>query len=236
MLRRLAAPALVLLALLAAAPAASAADSHAPRGARADWLPMTEWVMSSWLPYDEARLHRLLGTDREEVRAWLDDRRSLGALARQHGAGSVRALAHRLVATRGVPAGQRRVLEARARDTLTQPHLARHVLFHVFHASALAAAAPRVFGTSAARYRTLRNAGRSPLSIAAEGGRSRAELRSALDAFFAGRARRAVATRSTSAAQAAHLLAVERAGLDAYVVRSYRTPAQQQAFVCRLPA
>ena len=51
---RLLLPALIALLLLPAA-GAHAADSHAPHGARLDWLPSDEWVMSGWLPYDEAR-------------------------------------------------------------------------------------------------------------------------------------------------------------------------------------
>lgn len=46
-------PLLVLL-LLAAPASANGADSHAPHGARLDWLPTDTWVMSGWLPYDES--------------------------------------------------------------------------------------------------------------------------------------------------------------------------------------
>jgi hypothetical protein len=73
---------LALTALLIVPAAAQAADSHAPHGARLDWLPSDEWVMSAWLPYDEARLHALLHTDRAQVDAWLDDHRTLGQLRR----------------------------------------------------------------------------------------------------------------------------------------------------------
>src|SRR3954467_13398910 len=113
--------ALILAALLALLLpiTARAADSHAPKGARGDWLPRDEWVMSSWLPYDEARLYALLDTDRAEVDAWLDDHRSLGALAHRHGVRSLRSLSERLVATRHVSPARRRVLRARALDTLT---------------------------------------------------------------------------------------------------------------------
>src|SRR3954471_197210 len=101
------------LGVLAAAPAAaSATDSHAPRGARGDWLPADEWVMSQWLAYDEASPHHLLRphraqlapglrTARAELAAWLDDRRTLGQLARRRGFRSMPALAARLVAARG---------------------------------------------------------------------------------------------------------------------------------------
>src|SRR3954471_17585461 len=86
------------LALLTAVPAgAGAADTHAPRGARLDWLPTDEWVMSGWLPFDEARLDAVVGTDHDELARWLDDHRTLAQLARRHGVDrSVTALAHTL--------------------------------------------------------------------------------------------------------------------------------------------
>src|SRR3954467_14489950 len=99
-------PLLALLAalVLGAVPAAAhAADSHAPHGARGDWLPADEWVMSQWLPYDEATLDHLLHTNRDELASWLDDHRTLGALARKRGFRSQRAHAERLRAPRGGP-------------------------------------------------------------------------------------------------------------------------------------
>src|SRR3954454_13597351 len=95
----------IVLALLAAvllpAGVAGAADSHAPKGARLDWLPSDEWVMSAWLPFDEARLDVVVGTDHAELVTWLDDHRTLLALARKHGVrGSTAQLAHALVAPR----------------------------------------------------------------------------------------------------------------------------------------
>jgi hypothetical protein len=234
-LRLLTAVLAVLAGALTAAPA-HATDSHAPAGARADWLPSAEWVMSSWLPYDETRLDALLRTDRAELSHWLDDRRSLGDLARRRGWRDLDRLAGALVAPRRgqVSAATFRALRRHARDTLTQPHLARHVLFHVFHTSALVTAAPRVFGMSPARFRTLRDTGMSPQRIAARGTLPAADLRVRLDAFFVGRARRAVATRATSGAQAAHLLDLQRADLARFVRSTYRTPAQQARFACQI--
>jgi hypothetical protein len=69
--------------------------SRASRRARLDWLPSSEWVMSSWLPYDEARLYN-------------------------------------------------------------------HVIFHVFHAPAIADNAKTVFGLRPATFRHLRDSGLSP--------------------------------------------------------------------------
>src|SRR3954468_10844287 len=146
-------PLLALLAalVLAAVPAtAHATDSHAPHGARGDWLPTDGWVMSQWLPYDEATLDHVLHTDRDELASWLDDHRTLGALARKRGFRSQRTLAKRLVAARGghMSPGLRRTPEPPSLAPLTQAPLARHVLFHIYHSPAIATAAPRVFGMS----------------------------------------------------------------------------------------
>src|SRR4051794_18636301 len=135
-------PLLALLAalVLAAVPAtAHATDSHAPNGARGDWLPAEEWVMSQWLPYDEATLDHLLRTDRDELASWLDDQRTLGALARKRGFRSQRALAKRLVAARGghMSPAPRRTLERRALDTPTPAPPAPPLLFHIYHSPAI---------------------------------------------------------------------------------------------------
>jgi hypothetical protein len=230
------------LAVLAAVPGpASATDTHAPHGARGDWLPADEWVMSQWLPYDEATLDHLLHTNRDELATWLDDRHTLGQLARRRGLRSQRALARRLVAARGghLSPARRRTLERRALDTLTQAHLARHVLFHIYHSPAIASAARRVFGMSPARYRTLRDTGLSPRRIAAAGGRSPAQLRAALLALFRERGARAVRIGAMSARQARTLYAEQAGTVDAFIARPYRTTNQQRdyaALVCHLPA
>src|SRR6476646_10224678 len=105
---------------IAPAAAALAADSHAPAGARGDWLPRSEWVMSSWLPFDEARLDALLHTNRSELKTWLDDSRSLGQLAAKRGLHDQRALAGALVAPRlrTTSPAMRRTLRSRALDML----------------------------------------------------------------------------------------------------------------------
>jgi hypothetical protein len=233
---------LLILVVLAAVPvAAHATDSHAPKDARGDWLPAHEWVMSQWLPYDEVTLDHLLHTNRDELATWLDDRRTLGQLARKRGFRSQRALAERLVAARGghMSPALRRTLERRALDTLTQAHLARHVLFHIYHTPALTTAAQRVFGVSPARYRQLRNSGLSPRRIAAAGHRSEAQLRASLLALFADRGRRAVLVGAMSARQARTLLAEQKGTVDAFMRRPYRTTNQQRDYatlVCHLPA
>src|SRR4051794_19752150 len=237
-------PLLALLAalVLAAVPAtAHATDSHAPHGARGDWLPAEEWVMSQWLPYDEATLDHLLRTDRDELASWLDDQRTLGQLARKRGFRSQRALAKRLVAARGghMSPALRRTLERRALDTLTQAHLPPHVLFHIYHSPVVATAAHRLFGVSAARYKQLRNRGLSPRRIAAAGGRAQAQLRASLLALFAERGDRAVRIGAMSRRQARTLVAEQRGTVDAFMIRPYRTTNQQRDYatlVCHLPA
>ena len=52
-------------------------------------------------------------------------------------------------------AQMRPVLEQRARDMLTQAHLSRHVVFHVFHTPAIPRHAPAIFGMSPSRFRAL---------------------------------------------------------------------------------
>lgn len=225
------------LAVLALAPtaAAQAADSHAPKGARLDWLPTDEWVMSSWLPYDEQRLYATIDTTRDDLRIWLDDHRSLGQLARDHGwTGSTRSLALKLVEPRfaSVSKAMRHTLVQRATDTLTQPHLARHVLFHVFHTPAVATHAPSIFGVSAATFRKLRNSGMSPVRIGARGGHSATLVRSRLGSVLQARGRHAVAAGAVSPLQAKNLWAEQSADLAAYVNRSFRTSEQQIDFIC----
>ena len=229
---------LALTVLLACAPSvAQAADSHAPQGARADWLPRSEWVMSSWAPFDEARLYSLLGTDRAEVAAWLDDRRTLGQLAARHGHRDQRALAEKLVAPRlrTASVAMRATLRQRSRDMLSQAHLARHVLFHVYHTPAIPRHAQEVFGLSPQRYRAMRDSGTSPMLIAARGGRTLAAATEALRTILAKRDDQGIRSGAMSSRQAAALFAEQQAGLDAYMVRRYRTTAQQAAFACRLP-
>jgi hypothetical protein len=231
---------LVLLAfvlLAAAVPGtASAADSHAPKGARLDWLPSDEWVMSGWLPFDEARLDAVVKTDHAELTTWLDDHRTLEQLAHEHGVqGSAATLARRLLAPRlaQVRPAMRPVLQRRAQDVLTQAHLSRHVIFHVFHTPAIPHAAKGIFGMSPTRFRRLRDGGRSPVAIGAVGHRSAAHVKGALWALLRQRAAHGVSLGATSRAQADARLAEQHHQLYLYVNRTFRTPDQQVAFLCR---
>jgi hypothetical protein len=228
----------LLAAVLAALPVtgAGAADTHAPKGARLDWLPTDEWVMSAWLPFDEARLDTVVKTDHDELVTWLNDRRTLLQLAHKHGVpGTTAQIAHRLVAPRlaHVPRAMRSVLERRARDMLTQAHLSRHVIFHVFHTPAIPRTARAVFGMTPARFRALRDSGLSPVRIGAKGGRSAAHVRGALWSLLVARANRGVRLGAMSRAEADHLLAEQKDQLALYAGRAFRTPEQQVAFLCR---
>jgi len=171
-------------------------DSHAPRNAPPHWIPWEPWVLYHWLPYDERRLQTLLRADRQELWAWLrDDRRTLAGLARRRGHHSLRRLARRLVAPRlaHVRPGLRRVLVRRALRTLTQGHLAQHILFHSLHQEAGPEAAPRIFGVpDAEAFRALRRLDLSPLRIGRMHGRTRAQMQRGLVAALRGRIREGI--------------------------------------------
>lgn len=223
-------------AVLALSPPAFATDSHAPKGARPDWLPNSEWVMSSWLPYDETRLDALLQTNRTELSHWLDDRRSLAALGQRRGWPSAKALSRELLRPRAgtVSAAVMRRLQRRTLATLTQPHLARHVFFHIFHTPAIANDAPALLDMTPAQFRALRATGASPLRMASIAGRSPDLLTGELDALLVARARRAIATGASTADQAGRLLQLQREALPEFLAHTYRTPQEQFTFACSL--
>ncbi|MEA2480138.1 MAG: hypothetical protein QOJ07_2060 [Thermoleophilaceae bacterium] len=169
---------LVALAAVAAAPA-HAHDSESPPGAPHNWLPREPWVMEHWLPYDESRLEALLHTDTPGLLHWLaNDHHTLRQLARKRGV-DPRTLAARLVAPRrgDVSPATYRVLLSRAGRTLTQGHLAQHVLFHAFHGPDVKHDAEHVFGVSRTRFVALRQRGLSPVQIAAKGHRTEHSVR-----------------------------------------------------------
>ena len=225
---------LALTGLLIVPAAAQAADSHAPHGARLDWLPSDEWVMSGWLPPAAARLPARVHPDRAAVDAWLDDHRTLGQLAHKRGWSSQRRLAHALVAPRlkSVRPAMRPVLERRALETLTQGHLSNHVIFHVFHTPAIADHARTIFGLRPATFRHLRDSGLSPATIAQRGGRTRAGAQARIANVLKARGRRAVSLGAMSRAQAKALYAEQMAALPAFMAHTYRTPSQQVSFLC----
>ena len=164
---------------LAAAPA-TAQDSEAPPGAEKHWLPDEEWVNLLWLPYDEQRLYDLLGKSRGEVFRWvrIDAHHTLAQLGRRRGLSADR-LARALVAPRrkAVSRATHRMLVRAARRTLTQGHLAQHLLFHALHQTAIPERATNIFGPRRQLdYLRLRRAEVSPIQIGDLFGRSRVEL------------------------------------------------------------
>ena len=200
---------MVLLLLAAAAPARGQ-DSEAPEDAAPYWLPNEPWVMEHWLPYDERRLHALLRTSRAELWRYLrNDRRTLAAFGSRRG-WETEALARALVAPRRgtVTARQFAELRDRALRTLTQGHLAQHMLFHSLHQQTLPLSARRVFGvrdhTELAR---LRRAQLSPLHIAALNGRGPGATERAATEALRATARRGVRVRAVTARQAELVLA-----------------------------
>lgn len=73
------------------------------------------------------------------------------------------------------------------------------------------------------------------MRIAARGGLTLGASREALRLILAKRDDQGVRSGAMSTRQARALFAEQEAGIDTYMRRHYRTPAQQVAFVCRLP-
>ena len=249
MARRLVALVLALGVSLAVAAPAAAQDSEAPPGASPRWLPCEDWVMYHWVPFEERRLFALLGVGRPVVLRWMRDDRhhTLAGLARRRGR-DPRRVADELVAPwrGGVSPGHEAELRRRAWRTLTQGHLAQHLLFHTFHHPAVAVRARALFGLPALDYQRERLLGRSPAAIGAAHGRSRREVaRSALAVLRASGAE-GVARRWIPRAQARAQLRRQRAGLSHWLGSSIskpgfrgarrgpRTVRPRAALLCRL--
>ena len=150
-------------------------DSEAPLKAPAHWLPPEDWVYNHWLPYDEGRLHALLGVTRGQIwRQLRDDRHNLAQLAAAHGWPDAGKLAAALVAPRAdrVTPAVLATLRSRAERTLTQGHLSQHLFFHSLHQFAIPSEAPAIFGVTDAAFRQLRRGEQSPLEIGRLHGRS----------------------------------------------------------------
>ncbi len=169
-----------------AVPVAVAHDSLSPAGAPHTWLPDEDWVMRHWLPFDERTLSARLGLRDRELEAYLyNDHRALADLARARGI-LVASLRDELVGRwRSLVDEQRYlVLRDRTERVLTQPHLAQHVFFHIFH-SGLMSSHPEVhFGMPGHGVNHLRVEGLTPLEVAARGGVSPEVLRAGLVRFF----------------------------------------------------
>lgn len=217
----------VTISIGATALPTAARDSHAPSGASSNWLPCDAWVMFHWLPYSEHRLYTLLGTDQDHIRQWLrdDDHHTLGQLFARRGVGVRRAAAHLLEPVRRrVSAARFAELRKRAVDTLTQGHLAQHVLFHYYHQPVVAVHAKRLFGVSPIEYRRLRLRGKSPAEIAIAHGRSPRQAKLGALALMRWAAAKGARERSTPAAQARRVLAIQRHGIEHWLQSKIRKP------------
>jgi hypothetical protein len=208
-MRRLLALAACTLAVLLAGPAAHAQDSDAPPGALPHWIPTEDWVYEHWLPYDETRLYRVLRTDRGRIWRHLRDdaAHDLAQLARRRGLTAAE-LADRLVAPRraAVDAGTFARLRSRALRTITQGHLAQHILFHSLHQRTLVDRARWIFGVSGRRLADLRVDELSPLEIARLSGRSAVAVRGRAARALRATAARGVRGGALTRAQAERLL------------------------------
>ncbi len=195
---------------LPAKPQSASLDSEAPNGAPPHWLPNERWVMQHWLPYDERRLHALLGVKRGDVWRWLrDDTRSLADLARTRGKDPEELAAALVEPWRGRLREPHRLamLQRRALRTLTQGHLAQHIFFHSLHQNAIPDHAPAIFGvTSREEFQALRRAELSPVQICRLNGLSRSHAEREAVATLRAELRRGVEGQAIPAGQARLLL------------------------------
>jgi hypothetical protein len=176
-MRRVALAAATAALALGWAEPARAQDPEAPDGAPKHWLANEDWINYLWLPYEEARLYKLIGQSRGDVFRWVRDEHTIAELAKRHG-WEPRALAEALVAPRRgeVSAAKLRELADRAERTLTQGHLGQHILFHALHQTAVPEHATVIFGTrDRQEFLQLRRAELSPLQICELNGRTRVE-------------------------------------------------------------
>ncbi|HEX2086097.1 MAG TPA: hypothetical protein VHF89_10475 [Solirubrobacteraceae bacterium] len=212
---------LAVLCLLAAASPAGAAerpDSDAPPGAPPAWLPAEEWVMERWLPFEEARLHEVLGVDRTEAYFFLrDGDRTLHDLARLRGV-PVEGLGERLLAPRRAHVGAAlwRVLRARTERVLTQGHLAEHMLGHVFHHWAIWRDPARSFGVARARYEAIEHL--APVEVARRGGLTAARFRRRVLALLAATRAEGVASGALPPAEARAMRSMLAGAIDRWLV------------------
>ena len=199
--------AIAAASLLLATPA-YAQDPEAPKGAPKHWLANEDWINYLWLPYEEARLYKLIGHSRGEVFRWVRDEKTMAELARKSG-WEPRALAEALVEPQKghVSAAKLRELADRAERTLTQGHLGQHILFHALHQTAVPEKATVIFGTrDRDEFLKMRRAELSPLQICELNGKSRVEAQKGVSDALREAAARGVRDGSLPAAQAEVML------------------------------
>ena len=181
-------------------------DSDAPPGAAPHWLPHDMWVHLHWVPYDEARLQRLLRTSRTGLWQWLrHDVQTLAELGAKKGYASPRKLADALVAPRAkdVSPAMLRELRARTLRVLVQGHLSQHLIFHSLHQEAGPHAAAELFGVrDTEAFQRLRRLDLSPLRIGRTHGRTRQQMQRGLESELRMAAQHGVHGGDTSPRQA----------------------------------
>jgi hypothetical protein len=220
-------------------------DSDAPPGALPTWLPTDGWVRERWLPFDSARLSRILGLKRPAIHGYLvDGDRTLLDLARERGV-PTHNLATRLVAPRRAKVSRKayRRLLARTRQMMDQGHLAEHMIGHRWHHRAITVNAPEIVGTSTKRYVRLRGRGMSPVQIGETAGRTPVMVRASMLRVLDRAGRKGVSSRSLSPAEAAVLSKIHHKHIDDFIFKSRKSPKGQTysarsasaALVCDLP-
>jgi hypothetical protein len=175
------------------------ADPDAPPGAPASWLPNERWVMEHWLPYVERDLHRILGTDRNDVQAALR-RGPLALLVEEKGLDLDEVIRELMrPARRQYPRNVKELTE-RARRTFTQPHLMQHMLFHPFHGPIQGFIQKRI-GLPWSELHALRRQGMTLLEIAERQGIPRRRALRIFRKRLRWTARQAIRTRSSPRAE-----------------------------------
>ena len=201
------------------APQAGAHDSLAPPGAPHTWLPGEDWVMRHWVPLDERALTTRLGLRARDLEAYLyNDHHALSDLVRARGLDPAR-LRDELVAPWRPLVGTMHleVLRDRTERMLTQPHLAQHVLFHVFHGGMLAHDPLGTFGLPAATVGQMRLDGLTPVEVAARGGVDAASVHADLLHHFRHERDEGVRRRAVWPDQARRMLARQTARLACWL-------------------
>jgi hypothetical protein len=219
------------LAVLLLAPSPQAADTEAPPGAGKNWLPNEDWVVRHWIPFEERTLYRELRVRKHEVFKWLDDYdHTIASLARRQGV-DPSALIRRLMRPWKGKVGREQylLLRERTRRTMTQSHLSRHLLFHVFHNRRIGRNAKRFFGVSHATWWRLRSSGLTVNEVARRGGRSEREVRRDLLPFLERELRVGVKRDMTPRRQARAFLKTQRSKLKTWMRENrLRVPEHEQ--------
>jgi hypothetical protein len=220
-----------VIAAAVGAPAGRTADTEAPPGAGKNWLPNEDWVIRHWIPFEERRLYSALGVRKHEVFKWLDDYdHTIAGLARLRGI-DPNALIRRLVRPwKGrVDRRQYLLLRSRTRRTMTQSHLSRHLLFHVFHNRRIGDNARTIFGVSRYTWWDMRRSGRTVMEVARRGKRSEREVLRELLPFLERELRAGVKRNMTPRRQARAFYATQRSKLRTWMRENrLRVPEDEQ--------